>query len=138
LKGQKNQVITLILSIACGLVGLLGIGHFYTKSIKSGILFLLAGIAILVIAVSFLTGLFLPYIDIYAQSLSNENNLRWHLTEFFFLLYLGLYLVQIYDSLRRCRRYNLPAGVFYNADTTTKIMSDKVLAFFAAVLVLSE
>ncbi len=103
---KKSENVTLLLSVLCGLVGILGIGHFYVKSKGKGIALLISGLFLDLIVVLFVSASIL-----FPQNQGLEQLQQSILSTYFVILYgliyLGLYFIQIFDSRRSCRKYNL-------------------------------
>lgn len=105
-KNQKSQSTTLILSIVLGLIGLLGIGHFYVSRKGKGTAFLIAGIFLALIIVLLVTApTFLPQNPGFAKF--QQSVMTVSFAAVYGLVYLGLYFVQIFDAVKSCRKYNL-------------------------------
>ena len=104
---KKSEGITLVLSLVLGLFGIFGVGYFYTKRVKKGIMFLSISV-LLAMSVLFL---FVQIDAIFSFDDPNDE-LRdhiWSTIALFILLlmsYFGIWIYQIIDSLRSCRYYN--------------------------------
>lgn len=81
----KSEGITLILSIILGIIGLQGVGHMYVGKIGKGIGILIGSIII------FLIGVFTIWIGVGVILL---------------IIYLIIFIWQIFDSRSLCRQYN--------------------------------
>lgn len=96
---QKNEVVTLALSIVLGLVSLSGVGHMYLGKYAKGI-------GILVISfISIGSGITLLIIPV---SLVSPNLMftSIHLGAMILIGYLGLFIYQIFDARKLCIIYN--------------------------------
>ena len=110
LKHYKSEGMTLVLSIALGLLGLMGIGHIYVGKVKRGIAILIGGLFIWVIV--FIPIGFLSVLE-ESQELSEEEIMIQLLGPMFGALIIGgiagiaLFIWQIINARRLCRDYNL-------------------------------
>jgi TM2 domain-containing membrane protein YozV len=95
---NKNEEVTLILSVVLGLVSLQGIGHMYVRRIARGTGILVLSLLVSALSISYVTGL------IPKETIPNTVSV-------FFLPilvsgYFMLYVFQILDSRRLCVEYN--------------------------------
>ena len=98
LTSNKNEEVTLILSVVLGLVSLQGIGHMYVRRIARGTGILVLSLLISALSISFVTGI-----------IPKETIPNTVLAFFLPILvsgYLMLYVFQILDSHRLCVSYN--------------------------------
>ncbi|HET6457518.1 MAG TPA: hypothetical protein VFG24_01400, partial [Nitrosopumilaceae archaeon] len=95
---NKNEEVTLILSVVLGLVSLQGIGHMYVRRIARGAGILISSLLISAFSISFVTGI------IPKETIPNT------VSAFFLPVlvsgYFMLYVFQILDSRRLCVTYN--------------------------------
>ena len=94
----KSVGTALTLSIILGLVGIMGIGHFYAGRHSKGIQILLLGLFMIFFVVS---GIILPLLSSTVQYTDNSFNIM-----LFTVPLILLYIWQIYDARKTVKRHN--------------------------------
>jgi len=99
LRQYKSVGVAVTLSIVLGFVGILGIGHFYVGENRKGFAFLISGI-------------FLDFLIVVAISMTLDGTDMEEFTVvstmllIFIIPYLALYIWQILDSRKLCKKHN--------------------------------
>ncbi|MDH3657006.1 MAG: site-specific integrase [Nitrosopumilus sp.] len=118
----KSESATLVLSIVVGLFGIMGVGHLYIGKIRRGIIIMVIGFSLWTVV--FIPFLFLGIGDEIEQSITADMEFLQYsgglpqkdtsavLIGFVIAImavsigYLVLYIWQIFDSRKLCKRYN--------------------------------